>query len=128
VKRGVALRPRWLPIALVGVLLVAGVGGGSFNRARAAPALTTAARVSAVPPISHAGRWLTDGSGRVVIYHGVDVATKRPPNTDQSQGFTQADAQDLAHEGFTVLRTWWSWAALEPTPGHFNDDLTSPPR
>lgn len=72
-------------------------------------------------PTSHAGRWLTDAAGRVVVFHGINAAMKLPPYTLQSQGFTRADAAMLAREGFRLVRVWVFWKAIEPRPGVWDD-------
>lgn len=55
---------RLLICALAAVLLAA-----------AAPAATAAPAL----PLGHAGRFLTDAQGRVVILHGYNMVYKRPP-------------------------------------------------
>ena len=30
-------------------------------------------------PLSHAGRWITDTTGRVTVLHGLNMVYKRPP-------------------------------------------------
>jgi endoglycosylceramidase len=72
-------------------------------------------------PLTHSGRWMTDADGRVVIFHGINVAMKNPPYTPQGQGFTQADAAMLAREGFSSVRLWIWWTAFEPSPGVWDD-------
>ena len=72
-------------------------------------------------PLTHNGLWLTDADGRVVIFHGLNVAYKSDPYTPQAQGFTQADAAMLAREGFSSVRLWIWWSAFEPTPGVWDD-------
>ncbi len=72
-------------------------------------------------PLSHKGQWLVDAQGRVVIFHGTNVAMKLRPYTPQAQGFTQQDAAMLAREGFSVVRVWVFWNAIEPAPGQWDD-------
>src|SRR4051794_6894446 len=50
------------------VLLCLGLGGVSSGPL-AAP----------VEPLAHAGRWITDTSGRVIVLHGVNMVNKFPP-------------------------------------------------
>src|SRR5205823_13991041 len=38
-------------------------------------------------PLGHAGRWITDSDGRVVILHGVNVVYKVPPYAPDAAGF-----------------------------------------
>lgn len=72
-------------------------------------------------PLRHDGRWLTDADGRVVIFHGLNVAYKSDPYTPQAQGFTREDAAMLAREGFSSVRLWIWWSAIEPSPGVWDD-------
>ncbi|NKF22883.1 cellulase family glycosylhydrolase [Solimonas marina] len=85
----------------------------------------SAGNTTAIPmpslPVSHNGRWLTDGDGRVVIFHGINVAMKEAPYTPQAQGFTEEDAAMLAREGFSTVRVWVFWNAIEPMPGVWDD-------
>ena len=85
-------------------------------------AANSAAVIPSFPmPLTHSGRWLTDADGRVVIFHGLNVAYKNPPYTPQAQGFTQEDAAMLAREGFSTVRLWIWWQAFEPMPGVWDD-------
>jgi endoglycosylceramidase len=103
---GLIRRACWL--ALVGVLLAG---------AASAPA---AARPGPVLPLGHAGRWLTDASGRVVVLHGLNMMDKFPPYLPEAQGFDDADATFLAREGFNGLRLGVDYAAVEPRPGVYS--------
>lgn len=86
---------------------------------------TTTMAAGAMPtpgfPVTHHGRWLVDAQGRVVIFHGINVAMKEKPYTPQAQGFTEADAAMLAQEGFSTVRVWVFWSAIEPSPGVWDD-------
>src|SRR5205085_8209759 len=84
----------------------------------AAPA---SARSSEHPSIGHNGRWFTDASGRVVIFHGVNMVMKVPPYQPSAMGFGDDDAALLAHEGFNTVRLGLILKGLEPKPGVFND-------
>src|SRR5438270_7271198 len=83
----------------------------------AAPA---SARSSEHPSIGHNGRWFTDASGRVVIFHGVNMVMKVPPYQPSAMGFGDDDAALLAHEGFNTVRLGLILKGLEPKPGVFN--------
>lgn len=72
-------------------------------------------------PLTHKGRWFTDATGRVVIFHGINVASKLAPYTPQFQGFTKEHAAMLAREGFSTVRVWIFWKAFEPMPGVWDD-------
>jgi len=89
----------------------------------AALALSTDAALAAAPnaPIGHAGRWITDAQGRVVVVHGVNLVYKRKPYAPDAIGFDDADAAFLAREGFNAVRLGIIWAGLEPQPGVYDD-------
>jgi endoglycosylceramidase len=96
--------------------------------ALAAAALATAsARVApraarpTGPIFGHAGRWITDASGRVVVVHGINMVNKRPPYYPAAVGFNDDDARLLVRLGFDAVRVGVIWRALEPAPGVFND-------
>jgi endoglycosylceramidase len=72
-------------------------------------------------PIGHAGRWITDASGRVLILHGTNMVYKLPPYYPEAIGFDDDDAAFLAGEGFDVVRVGVIYAAVEPRPGVYGD-------
>ena len=72
-------------------------------------------------PIGHAGRWITDATGKVVTVSGVNMVAKLAPYTPASAGFDDADARFLADNGFSAVRVGVLWEALEPQPGVFDD-------
>ncbi len=86
-------------------------------------ALVACAPASAAPadPLGHAGRWITDATGRVVILHGLNVVAKRPPYAPDALGFGADDAAFLARNGFGVVRLGLMWSAVEPHPGVYDD-------
>jgi endoglycosylceramidase len=71
----------------------------------------------AVAPIGHAGRWLTDASGRVLLVHGVNVVNKNPPYYPSAEGFSDTDATWLADNGFYAVRVGVLATGLMPKPG-----------
>jgi endoglycosylceramidase len=79
--------------------------------AQAAPAL----------PLGHAGRWITDASGRVVVVHGINMVYKLPPYYPAAVGFGGDDAAFLHNIGFNAVRVGVIWKALEPEPGVYSD-------
>ncbi len=81
-----------------------------------APALATPAL-----PLGHAGRWVTDASGRVVVVHGINMVYKLPPYYPAAVGFGDDDAAFLHSIGFNAVRVGVIWKALEPEPGVFSD-------
>jgi len=70
--------------------------------------------------LGHAGRWLTNGAGQVVIVHGVNMVYKRPPYEPQAAGFGPAAASTLAADGLDVVRVGVIYSAVEPEPGVFS--------
>jgi endoglycosylceramidase len=93
---------------LAAALLAAGTGARAGDpRAAAAP----------LALLGHAGRWITDGQGRVVILHGFNVVAKSAPYYPASIGYDEDDAAFLQDEGFNVMRVGVIYAALEPSPG-----------
>jgi len=82
--------------------------------------------VGASPPsqsasdLGHAGRWITDGSGRVVILHGLNMVNKLAPYTPKATGFGTAATATLSSNGFDVVRLGVLYQAVEPSPGVIN--------
>ena len=119
---------RWAGAALGAALLAAvsaapGVGARPAPQARLASATGTAPAATAPPtaPIGHAGRWITDSSGRVLIVSGVNMVYKLPPYAPDATGFGADDAAFLAANGFSAVRVGVIWKAVEPQPGVFDD-------
>lgn len=100
--------------AIITVLLLVACG----NRSSPAGADTA---VSASLPFTHAGRWITDAQGRVLIIHGMNWVKKTPPLDPQSSGFGDNDIAWLAANGFDGLRLGVEPYGLEPQPGVFDD-------
>lgn len=92
------------------LVLVGGVGG-------VVPA--TAAPGTGASSIGHAGRFLTDAQGRVVIVHGLNMVAKLAPYEPAADGFDADDAQFLAAHGFTAVRVGVLLEGLEPQPGQY---------
>jgi endoglycosylceramidase len=76
-------------------------------------------------PLGHAGRWVTDQTGRVVVIHGVNMVYKRPPYDPASTGFGDDDAAFLESSGFNAVRVGVIWKAVEPQPGIYDDAYLS---
>jgi endoglycosylceramidase len=91
--------------------------GLSMVAAAASPASVWGAPV---PPLGHAGRWITDARGRVVVVHGMNMVYKLPPYTPAAAGFSAADAVFLARLGLNAVRVGVIWKAVEPEPGVFD--------
>ncbi len=73
-------------------------------------------------PLSHAGRWITDSSGRVTVLHGLNMVYKRPPYAPDAIGFGDDDAAFLASEGYNTVRVGVIYAGVEPSPGVYDDN------
>ena len=72
-------------------------------------------------PLGHAGRWVTDATGRVVIVHGINMVYKLPPYYPAAAGFGNDDAAFLQSVGFNAVRVGVIWKAVEPEPGVYDD-------
>src|SRR3954468_23832821 len=59
----------------------------------AAAAIAPAAIAKPALPLGHAGRWITDAHGRVVVLHGINMVYKRPPYAPDATGFGDDDAK-----------------------------------
>ena len=93
------------------VLCAALAGCAIPASAQAAPAL----------PVAHAGRWITDARGRVVILHGTNMVYKLAPYYPAAAGFDAKDAAFLRSNGFNAVRVGIIWKAVEPQPGLYDD-------
>ncbi|MEW6271925.1 MAG: cellulase family glycosylhydrolase [Thermodesulfobacteriota bacterium] len=103
--------------------------GGRSRTLRLALVLLAAACSDAPPPadpaaaagpvgvLSHAGRWLTDETGRVVLVHGTNFVQKFPPVPPAEVGFGEDDAAFLREQGFNVVRLGVVFGAVMPEPG-----------
>src|ERR1700749_4514387 len=74
-----------------------------------------------LPPPQHVGTWITDPQGRVMILHGLNQVYKVAPYEPSTDGFGDDDATFLQANGFNAMRIGVIWAAVEPTPGHYDD-------
>ena len=106
---------RWRAL---GVTLAALSAAALLASAAGSPAKASAR--SSGSPLGHAGRWITDAQGRVVILHGLNMVNKRPPYTPAADGFGAAAAATLADSGFDVVRVGVIYRAVEPRPGVFD--------
>lgn len=109
-------------------VLFAGLGFGVLIPVAAA-APVTQPPVSAVGsvslPLGHAGRWITDSHGRVVILHGINMVYKVAPFYPSAAGFDDDDAAFLAGIGFNAVRVGVLWEAVEPSPGVYDTGYLS---
>ncbi len=88
--------------------------------------LCEAAAARPAEPLGHAGRWITDAKGRVVVLHGVAVVVggsfdESPELTAAQVGFRRADARFLARQGFNVVRLGMFFRGYSPQPGAHDD-------
>jgi len=86
-----------------------------------ATASASVAQAAPVLPLGHAGRWITDARGRVVVLHGTNMVYKVAPYYPQAVGFGDDDAAFLARMGFDAVRVGVIWKAVEPMPGVYDD-------
>jgi endoglycosylceramidase len=70
-------------------------------------------------PLGHAGRWITDSAGRVVMLRGVAVVPATGRFTPESLGFGRDDARFLRSQGFNVVRLGLFSEGWEKQPGVF---------
>lgn len=98
-------------LALAALLAAGGCGGSG------APAAVGA--IDAKAKLHRQGRWLMDAQNRVVLLHGVNAVNKRPPYAlvDAPDGFTAADADFLAANGFNAVRLGVLFAGVMPREG-----------
>src|SRR5262245_576840 len=68
-------------------------------------------------PLSKPGRRLTDATGRVLLFHGVNFVQKWPPYTPEAAGFSEDDADLIADSGFNTVRLGVVFGFLMPEPG-----------
>lgn len=86
----------------------------------AALCLAAPAAAQPRPPLGHAGRWITDTQGRVVILHGVNMVNKVSPYAPDATGFGADDAAFLEAHGFNSVRLGVLHAGVEPQPGAYD--------
>jgi endoglycosylceramidase len=72
-------------------------------------------------PLDHAGRWITDARGHVLVLHGLNMVSKLPPYAPDATGFGDDDAAFLASQGFNTMRVGVIYKAVEPQPGVYDD-------
>jgi len=107
---------------LSAVVAVAAVGASwTAVRGNGQPAAEATAVAAPGGLLVHAGRWIVDQEGRVVVIHGVNVPSKQLPAYPAALGFGDADAELLAASGFNAVRLTVERYATEPSPGDFDD-------
>jgi endoglycosylceramidase len=105
-------------LALVAAVLLAACGASSgVDGASSATAAQSVAAAGA--PLRRQGAFMVDADQRVVLLHGVNVVWKLapyyPPAT--AAGFTAADADFLAANGFNAVRLGVLLAGVMPSQG-----------
>jgi endoglycosylceramidase len=83
--------------------------------ASAAPAL------AAPPPLGHAGRWITDPQGRVVVLRGFNTVPGDERIQPSDIGMGPDNTRWLARNGFNTIRLGLYYARVEPQPGVYDD-------
>jgi endoglycosylceramidase len=105
-------RLAWVAVSVAMAAAVAGCTSATSARSDRPPAPARAAVL-----VGHAGRWLTNADGQVVILHGLNMVAKRPPYEPAAAGFGTAAASTLAGYGFDVVRLGVIYSAVEPESG-----------
>src|SRR5947209_4402963 len=108
---------RWILRRVWGRYLMPSLAGAVM----ACCALGGAAVAAPVLPLGHAGRWITDRSGRVVVMHGTNMVYKVAPFYPAAGPFGPSDAAFLRAIGLTAVRVGILWEALEPAPGAYDE-------
>ena len=72
-------------------------------------------------PFHTAGQFMVDASGRVVMFHGVNMVNKFSPYTLSAAGFRDVDAKLIADAGWNVVRMGVLYSGLEPTAGNYDE-------
>jgi endoglycosylceramidase len=105
----------------LGALACIALGGvGQLSGAAPAAATTAPASADVTGQLGHAGRWIVDAQGRVVLVHGVNVPTKSLPAYPAALNFGDDDAALLQRLGFNAVRLTVERYAVEPSPGRFD--------
>ena len=72
-------------------------------------------------PLSHAGRWITDAQGRVVVLNGANMVPGSHLDLPVEVGLGEDDARFLAAHGLDAVRMGLFYAGVEPEPGRFDE-------
>src|SRR6266700_6771712 len=72
-------------------------------------------------PLHHAGQFIVDAHGRVVLFHGVNLVNKFPPYAPSAAGFREVDAKLMADAGWNVVRLGVLYSGVEPSPGNYDE-------
>lgn len=74
---------------------------------------------SALPVLSHHGRWLTDPLGRVVILHGLQIDNVNSADLEEVN-LTPENVAFLGAEGFNLARVSIDLSGYEPAPNSYD--------
>jgi endoglycosylceramidase len=102
-----------LVCALVALAVLAGCSGTTTSSNE------STARSSSADALHHAGRWLVDSEGRVLLLHGINVSAKVP---GPLKTFDAGDAALVASLGFSTVRLAFTIQGIMPTPGKIDAD------
>ncbi len=72
------------------------------------------------------GMRFVDEYGRERIFSGMNVCDKRPFQADMPGLYNNADNfpfEEFRARGFDVIRLGFTWGAMEPNPGEYNEEL-----
>src|SRR5579862_7263653 len=105
---------RYIVTVLVLVAIATGLTACGESETTVAPAAAPADQP--IAPLSSAGRWFTDGAGRVVMFHGMNMVQKSDPYYPAAYGFGDDDVAFLVANGFNILRLGVDMRGLMPTP------------
>lgn len=103
---------------LSALALIAACHSGNQGSTSSPSASVSSARVT--PGTLHReGRWMVDGSNRIVLMHGVNAVWKLKPYfaPDTVDGFTVQDADWLAEHGFNSVRLGVLFSGVMPQRG-----------
>lgn len=84
-------------------------------------ALPASAGAAPTEPLGHAGRWITDAAGKVVVLHGFNTVPYNEPILPVDMGMGPDNAEWLAANGFNTIRLGLYYARVEPEPGVYDD-------
>lgn len=107
-RPGTRFPGRLLVTCLVGL---AGLGTAPTPAVAAGPA----------EPLGHAGRWITDAEGRVVVLHGFNTVPWNETVQPKDMGMGPDNAEWLAENGFNTIRLGLYYARVEPQMGVYDD-------
>ena len=110
--------------ALAAALLLAACGSSADVNAvvSGVQAQSSALSWSSGAALHRDGAFMVDGDNRVVLLHGVNAVWKLKPYylPDSADGFTSADADFLAANGFNVVRLGVLFAGVMPAQGQID--------